>query len=33
MTEVLVTCGANGGLNAFIAGLVNQGDEVLVFEP
>jgi aminotransferase len=31
--EVLVTCGATGGLNAAVAALLNPGDEVILFEP
>jgi len=33
MTEVLVTAGANGALNCFIAAFVNEGDEIVAFEP
>jgi aspartate/methionine/tyrosine aminotransferase len=33
MTEVLVTGGANGALNCFIAAFVNAGEEVVSFEP
>jgi aspartate/methionine/tyrosine aminotransferase len=33
MTEVLVTCGANGALCSFFQALVNPGDEVVTFEP
>jgi aspartate/methionine/tyrosine aminotransferase len=33
MTEVIITSGANGGLNAFILAIVNDGDEVVLFEP
>ena len=32
-TEVLVSCGATGGLHAAAMALLNPGDEVLVFEP
>jgi aminotransferase len=31
--EVMVTCGATGGLHAAIMALLNPGDEVIVFEP
>ena len=34
MTEICVTAGANGSLNSFITGLIQQdGDEVVVIEP
>jgi len=33
MEEILVTQGANGGLNAFIMALINEGDELVTFEP
>lgn len=33
MTEVLATMGANGGLMAFINGLLQHGQEVITFEP
>src|ERR1700733_962113 len=32
-TEVLVACGATGGLHAAAMALLNPGDEVLLFEP
>jgi aspartate/methionine/tyrosine aminotransferase len=32
-TEVLVTLGANGSLNAFIMALVNPGEEIVLIEP
>lgn len=32
-TEVTVTCGATEGITAAILGLVNPGDEVILFEP
>ncbi len=31
--EILVTQGANGALNSIILSLVNQGDEMVLFEP
>ena len=31
--EVMVTCGATGGLHAAVMALLNPGDEVIVFEP
>ncbi len=33
MTEVVITCGATEGIAASILGLVNPGDEVVLFEP
>ncbi len=33
LKEVLVGCGANGVLNSCMLGLVNQGDEIIIFEP
>lgn len=33
LNEVMVTQGANGGLNSFIMAFVNEGDEIAMFEP
>lgn len=33
MSDVLITQGASGALHTFICSLVNQGDEVVMFEP
>lgn len=33
LTEIITTSGANGALSSFILALVNQGDELVCFEP
>ena len=33
LTEIMVSSGANGCLHGFIMGLVNPGDEVVMFDP